>query len=253
MGYSNKRKRTKRQRTRSLNALKSIANTQRSPASSDESWPSTSYASFCSTYSHSHMSSDDPTIPSSIFLDDINNDLKNDTEIQSRIDKSFSVDDTEEDSNVLSFADIPPEELSLKDVEDDSAQSTTSSYVANTNLSFDHESANAQYLPHAFDQVTRDEMASYKIMSLLDSSGAPRNCYDRLVALLKKLSKNNGFDVKKAINRETLMRRLTSKCKTRPRLQRSVVHKQEVFRFRFHDMLQDLIGDLKKWLFSGSG
>ncbi len=87
--------------------------------------------------------------------------------------------------------------------------------------------------------MTRDEVASYKILSLLDSSGAPRICYDRLVALLKKLSKT-GFEVRKAINRDTLMKRL-SKYKARPRIQIQSIKNQEVFRFMFQDMLQDLL------------
>ena len=260
MGYCNKRKRTKRRRTRSLNSFKINANTKQSPASSDDSWletfeQSSSCTSFCSTYSHhSYMSSDNPVIPSSVFLDVVNNltlfhdDLNNDTAIQGSADEMFSSDDREKDHDVMSFPDIAPEESSLNEVDDDSAQSTTSSYLDTTNGSPCHNSDHGQYLPHAFDQVTRDETASYKIMSLLDSSGAPRICYDRLIALLKKLSKNDGFDVKKAINRETLMRRLANKCKTRPRLQRSVINKQEVIRFRFHDMLQDLVNNSSQYL-----
>ncbi len=94
---------------------------------------------------------------------------------------------------------------------------------------------------HSFDELTPDEIASFKIMSLLDSAGAPRVCYDRLVALLRKLSKRDGFDVKRALNRETLMTRLGRKSKCRPRIQTTVVNKQEVFRFMFQDMLQDLL------------
>jgi hypothetical protein len=61
------------------------------------------------------------------------------------------------------------------------------------------------------------------------------------VALLKKLSKHQGFDVKKTVNRETLMKRLEARYKTRPRIQSTVLNQQEVFRFTFVDMLQDLI------------
>ena len=138
----------------------------------------------------------------------------------------------------------------LSETDDATVQSTTMHTVdyANGRPPY-HNSAHDEYLEeHAFDHVTRDETASYKIMSLLDSSGAPRICYDRLIALLKKLSKTDGFDVKKALNRETLMRRLGRKYKNRPQLQRSILNKQEVFRFRFHDMLQDLVNSSSKHL-----
>jgi len=94
--------------------------------------------------------------------------------------------------------------------------------------------------------MTNEEASSYKILSLLDAAGAPRICYDRLVALLKKLSKS-GFDVRKAINRETLMKRL-SKYKAQPRIQMHVINNQEVFRFMFQDMLQDLLHSCSKHL-----
>ena len=94
---------------------------------------------------------------------------------------------------------------------------------------------------HSFDLLTRDEIAFFKIMSLLDSAGAPRICFDRLVALLKKLSRKDGFDVKKALNRETLMKRLGRKYKRQPGIQSAVINNQEVFRFIFQDMLQDLL------------
>ena len=80
------------------------------------------------------------------------------------------------------------------------------------------------YQHHQFHQTTLDETSSFQIMSLLDSAGAPRNCYDRLVALLKKLTRREGFDVQRALNRDTLMRRLTRKYKSRPRIQSSIVN-----------------------------
>jgi len=76
---------------------------------------------------------------------------------------------------------------------------------------------------------------------LLDRAGAPRICYNRLVALLKKLAKREGFDVRKTLNRETLMRRLERKCKARPIIENETINERQVFRFQFHQMLQDLI------------
>lgn len=206
MGYCNKRKHTKRRRTRFLNAMKSNANTQQSQASSDDSWletfeQSSSYASFCSTYSHhSFMSSDDP-IPNNIFLDDVNTSTlyqknhdgsNNGTNTHGNEDEEFSLDDTEYVDELWNGPDIPTDVILLNEVDDDTIQSISSSSVAPC-----HDSAYGHYQAHDFDRVTRDESASFKIMTLLDSSGAPRICYDQLVALLKKLAKTDGFDIRR--------------------------------------------------------
>ena len=256
MGYNNKRKRTKRRRTRYLNAIKNSSNIQGYPASSDDSSvlesceQSSNYRSCCSTNSHQTSTrSDSHLIPNSIFLDDINKsaiyqETNNIVEaaVQDMEDELFSVDHQDSDHEILSFSGIYPEELSFNHLDDNSVQSTrTTSSIDDTNGSPNHGFAHSRYQHHEFDRVTRDETASFKIMSLLDSSGAPRICYDRLVALLKKLSKEDGFDVKKALNRETLMRRLSQKYRTPPKLEVCVINKQEVFRFSFVDMLQDLV------------
>ena len=222
-------------------------------SSSDESSldlveQNSSYASFCSTYSHpSYPSSDAGMVPppTSIFLDDFignnmdDNDLSIAMQVEQNEEDQFSFVDMDDADQLLNY----PEETKLDDEEDDvTVQSTTSSS--------DHSNSNGypEYLHHHFDQVTRNETASYKIMSLLDSAGAPLICYDRLVALLKKLTKHDGFDVKKALNRKTLMQRLERRYKTRPRIESSIVSNQEVFRFKFHDMLQDLLHSSSKYL-----
>ena len=262
MGYCNKRKRTKRRRTRSLNAIKNSANIQGYPASSDDSsvescQQSSTYRSCCSTSSpQTFMSLDGHTIPNSIFLDDVlnNNSLNpkcfnNDTQEHDSKAESFSVDNLENDFELSSFPDIQPEEIAFNSIDDDTVHSTmTSSSIGNTDGSFPHDSTKNQYHPHAFHQITQEETASFKIMVLLDSSGAPRVCYDRLIALLKKLSKTDGFDVKKALNRETLMKRLAKKYEAPTQLRCSVINKQEVFRFCFLDMLQDLVNSNTKHL-----
>ena len=116
---------------------------------------------------------------------------------------------------------------------DDITDGTTTSSLESINDTLHDDTPyyhhhSGQYEHHGFEQVTNNETASYKIMSLLDTAGAPRICYDRLVALLKKLSKG-GFDVKKAVNRDTLMRRLERKNTARPQIQSSIINKQEVF------------------------
>ncbi|MFM7526899.1 MAG: hypothetical protein ACKO63_00130 [Nodosilinea sp.] len=98
-----------------------------------------------------------------------------------------------------------------------------------------------------FMKMSADDIASYRIMSLLDSVGAPRYCYNKLIALLKKLTNQDSFDVKKAVSREKLMRKLGS-CKACPRIENTNINNQEVFRFSFVDMLQDLLFGCHKYL-----
>jgi hypothetical protein len=194
--------------------------------------------------------------PNSIFIDDTNhisnflnsrnpNDSMEVDDVDSAEGQISVVEDTEHVDAFLNYKDASPDETSNEDDDDDFSVCSTNSFVGN--LSPD-EHCSSQFEPHCFDQMSREETASYQIMSLLDGSGAPRICYNRLVALLKKLSKREGFDVKKAINRETLMRRIESRYKSRPRIQRSLINQQEVFRFRFHDMLQDLLYSSSKHL-----
>lgn len=93
---------------------------------------------------------------------------------------------------------------------------------------------------HRFSRITVHEIACFRIMVLLDSVGAPRYLYNKLMRLLKKLTKKGGFNLKKAVTRETLMHRLGT-CKTVPRIEAGIVSDQEIFRFNFVDMLQDLL------------
>ncbi|KAG9298498.1 hypothetical protein G9A89_022626 [Geosiphon pyriformis] len=111
-----------------------------------------------------------------IFLDDVNNStllhshLNNETEVHAS--DALALDPSENDLELSSFPDIQPEELLLSETDDATVQSTTMHTVdyANGRPPY-HNSAHDEYLEeHAFDHVTRDETASYKIMSLLDSS-----------------------------------------------------------------------------------
>ena len=211
---------------------------------------SSSFTSFCSALSHhSNTRCDDQMIPTSIFLDDdVNkNDIQNDIPpvLEDSDEEQFSVIDIANIDGILNSRQVPTRaDSSSIDYDDITDGSTTSSLESiNDTLHDDtpyYHHHSGQYEHHGFEQVTNNETASYKIMSLLDTAGAPRICYDRLVALLKKLSKG-GFDVKKAVNRDTLMRRLERKNTARPQIQSSIINKQEVVRFRFQDMLQDLI------------
>ena len=199
------------------------------------------------------MSSDGHMIPCSIFLDDLptstsyHKDPHNNPEARESENEQVSLDEAENVDPLLDITEMPLDDLSFKDIDDDTVQSTTSSSLE-TDSRRGYDFPHGPYFPNYFDYVTSNETASFKIMSLLDSSGCPRSCYDRLVALLKKLSKTGGFDIKKVLNRETLMKRLGRKYKTRPKIQSSVINKQEVFRFSFRDMLQDLVNSNSKHL-----
>jgi len=57
------------------------------------------------------------------------------------------------------------------------------------------------------------EICSYQLISFLDEAKAPRNCYDRLIALLKKQQKM-GFSISDAIGRDTFLKSLKKKFKS---------------------------------------
>ena len=233
-----------------MNALQNQADFHRDMSSSDNYSvddlleQSSSYTSFFSSHSDHSFTSSDACItpPNSIFLDDVTgsnlptNDSNHDMQIDPTVDDLLSAADVESLDDLLNAQESLLEDIP-QDEDDITIQSTDSSLEDGDLNGYSADC----YQHHRFDQMTRDETASYKIMTLLDSAGAPRICYDRLVALLKKLTKYEGFDVKKTLNRETLMRRLERRYKTRPRIQTSLVNRQEVFRFNFHDMLQDLL------------
>jgi hypothetical protein len=97
-----------------------------------------------------------------------------------------------------------------------------------------------------------DEICTYELITLLDNAGAPRNCYERLVALLRKQTKK-GFKVANAISRDVFLRKMQEKFNC-PTLLTSIVSDCTVFRFPFTEMLQDLINSRKNeiHLFNGT-
>jgi hypothetical protein len=90
--------------------------------------------------------------------------------------------------------------------------------------------------------LSLDEICTYQLITLLDKAGAPRNCYGRLVALLKKHSKK-GFTVENLISRDVFLRRMQERFNC-PTLLTSCVSDCTVFRFPFTEMLH--IGEVKK-------
>ena len=91
--------------------------------------------------------------------------------------------------------------------------------------------------------ATTEEICSFQIMDLLDRLGAPRNGYDRLIALLRK-QKKLGFRVNKTIGRETLMTTLKKRFPSPGVLSRTIDN-TKIFFFPFTNMLQDLLDTMK--------
>jgi len=164
-----------------LNALNNLSSSEDSLLDNQEE--SSNYTSFFSIQSHhSYIGSDTSSIPpDNIFVENLNLTESNPSLLEDTPDDQLSIIDTDDDVDQLfNYLEGPLDEISN---EDDVTIQSTHSFTENTNH-------------HCFDQMTRDEIASYyKIMSLLDKAGAPRICYNRLVALLKKLVKDDGFAV----------------------------------------------------------
>eukprot|EP00428_Durinskia_dybowskii_P015260 CAMPEP_0170207474 /NCGR_PEP_ID=MMETSP0116_2-20130129/3314_1 /TAXON_ID=400756 /ORGANISM="Durinskia baltica, Strain CSIRO CS-38" /LENGTH=1164 /DNA_ID=CAMNT_0010457931 /DNA_START=4517 /DNA_END=8013 /DNA_ORIENTATION=+ len=103
------------------------------------------------------------------------------------------------------------------------------------------------------------ELCTFEIMDLLDSFGAPRYSYDKLVALLRRQKwysydklvallrrqkKEHGFDVSEAICRDTFLDSV-KKFYTCPKIETRLVQNRKVFLFPFVDMLEDLVNDVQ--------
>jgi hypothetical protein len=97
-----------------------------------------------------------------------------------------------------------------------------------------------------------EEICTYELITLLDNAGAPRNCYSKMLTLLRKQYKK-GFKVKDAISRDVFLRKMQENFNC-PTLLTSVVSDCNVFRFSFTEMLQDLVDSQQNHihLFNGS-
>lgn len=261
MAYSSRCQRSKRRRTRKLHRFENRIQNDKAAVSSRED-----ASSNCVTFddSSNHSSGNDTSlaqkmirrvndpIPDSIFFD--NDRSRNtvaieayDNDVVERNENESETSSVMEDIKDMEEVDIMlnyNQQGSVDDKEDDRSINSSSTGLTKEGGSLDGQvsSVNIENSrdKHQFWRVSRNEIACYEIMILLDSTGAPRYLYNKLVTLLRKLTKSDGFDVKKAVTRETLMDNL-SLCKKRPGIKKATIHKQEVFRFSFVDMLQDLL------------
>jgi Plavaka transposase len=106
-----------------------------------------------------------------------------------------------------------------------------------SNPLFDHSDEDSTTAD--MDRFSLAEMCTYQLISFLDDAKAPRNCYDRLVALLKKQHKL-GFSIADAIGRDTFLKSLKKKFNS-PVVDSVTVGKSPVFKFPFIHMLQNLL------------
>jgi Plavaka transposase len=89
------------------------------------------------------------------------------------------------------------------------------------------------------DDFSLAEICAYQLISFLDDAKAPRNCYDGLIALLKRQQKM-GFSITEAIGRDTFLKSLKKKFKS-PSVSSVTVGTSPVFKFPFVHMLQNLL------------
>ena len=161
-----------------MSSMQYNANLHNDSSSSDQS--SFDHTSFCSTFSHhSNGAWEDHIVHNSIFLDDvntINHHVEGNIETQADAnphDEHTSLIDIDNLDDILNCErDTPLDDSSL---EENYATSFTSSLE---NSSMIDGSPSYGDFPlssnHCFEEMTLNETASYKIMALLDTAGAPR-------------------------------------------------------------------------------
>jgi hypothetical protein len=147
--------------------------------------------------------------------------------------ENLGMDDEEQESYVSSCG-VDEEDMMAMAMEPDNT-------TDNTDASGPPSTTAATAIPvsQMNTNFSLDQISSFELITLLDNAGAPRNCYERLLALLRKQSKK-GFKVKNALSRDVFLRTMQEKFNC-PTLRTSVVSDCTVFRFPFNEMLQDLV------------
>ncbi len=122
---------------------------------------------------------------------------------------------------------LPQEPSTINQVHDETSFSHVPQAVNEEGIKVDH------------DKLTLAEICAYQLISLLQEAKAPRNCYDRLIALLKRQHKM-GFSISDAMGRDTFLNSLKKKFKT-PSVDSITISESTVFKFPFMHMLQNLL------------
>jgi hypothetical protein len=157
---------------------------------------------------------------------------------------SPSFDDTDVDHDEYGFLDDEEEEVnddvSITPSEVDAPLPAATFVPEDDNVELTSTSADSVPLTNIDSNFSVEERCTYEIISLLDQAGAPRNLYDRLLALARVQKKSLGFNITNAISRERFLKKMQTKFRC-PTLLTAVVSDCTVFRFPFTEMLQDLI------------
>ena len=82
------------------------------------------------------------------------------------------------------------------------------------------------------DDLSLAEICTYHLISFLDDTKAPRNYYDRLIALLKRQHKM-GFSIADAIGRDSHFLKSLKKMVQNPVVSSATVDESPVFKFSF--------------------
>jgi hypothetical protein len=165
--------------------MQNIGNHHRNTSSSDDEsslhfppQPNSSTNSFCSSLSHpSYMECGcNNTVPSSVFLDNLDEVSRRHANEEEQVDIDEQQDDSSYHVDIQNIDEALNyvQEQSQCEANDVTSHSTESSSAGENNIHHgtnSHHFGNKEY--HHFSEMTRDEVASYKILSLLDSSGAP--------------------------------------------------------------------------------
>ena len=91
-------------------------------------------------------------------------------------------------------------------------------------------------------QISIRQLCTFEILELLDSFGAPKYSYDKLISLLRRQKKEHGFDVSNVMSRDTFLHTLKKRY-TCPQIETRLVQNRKVFLFPFVHMLQDLVNE----------
>jgi hypothetical protein len=162
----------------------------------------------------------------------------NDESVEHAISPSF--DDIDVDEYIfLDEEEKENDDFSITPSEVDAPLPAAPFFPEENNPELPSKSADSIPLTNIDCDFSMDERCSYELISLLDQAGAPRNCYDRLLALSRVQSKK-GFNIIRALSRDRFLKKMQAKFRC-PTLLTSVVSDCTVFRFPFTEMLQDLI------------
>jgi hypothetical protein len=140
----------------------------------------------------------------------------------------------------------PP--IEITPMNDGAQNDTSADAVVTEAMPFD-----VQTLRDHLPNFSKHDLSMLNLISECDKAGAPKGFFDKIVALIRKESTKNEFDISKAQTRETFMTHLHKMFpSSKPRVEKVVVndrhgqptsHHLQVMVFSFLDQLTDLLAD----------